>query len=103
MNSKNTITAKTKCIIINFPHNPSGQVIEENELIELIQICEKNDIWLFSDEVSRLLGNPKNTWARPAACLYHKALSLGVIVNHLAWLVCVLAGLLVKMKILFIK
>jgi aspartate/methionine/tyrosine aminotransferase len=72
------IKPNTKCIVINFPHNPTGQVIEEEELKRLIEICESNGIWLFSDEVYRLLGKPNRVWASPAACLYNKALSLGV-------------------------
>ena len=53
-----TIKPNTKCIIVNFPHNPTGQVIEEGELQELIEIFEQSGIWLFSDEVYRLLGKP---------------------------------------------
>ncbi|WPY01430.1 Beta-eliminating lyase superfamily protein [Candidatus Trichorickettsia mobilis] len=72
------IKPNTKCIIINFPHNPTGQVIEEEELKRLIDICQAKGIWLFSDEVYRLLGAPNNPLASPAACIYDKALSLGV-------------------------
>ncbi|WP_010297967.1 aminotransferase class I/II-fold pyridoxal phosphate-dependent enzyme [Candidatus Odyssella thessalonicensis] len=72
------IKCNTKCIIINFPHNPTGQVIEEDELKGLVDICESKGIWLFSDEVYRLLGLPNKQWAPPAACLYDKALSVGV-------------------------
>lgn len=49
------IKPNTKCIVINFPHNPTGQVIEEEELQALIEICEQSGIWLFSDEFSYLL------------------------------------------------
>lgn len=75
---QSSIKPNTKCIVINFPHNPTGQVIEEEELKALIEICRTKGIWLFSDEVYRLLGAPNKPWASPAACLYEKGLSLGV-------------------------
>jgi aspartate/methionine/tyrosine aminotransferase len=85
----------TKCIIINFPHNPTGQVIEEDELNALIEICRFRGIWLFSDEVYRLLGHPNKPWASPAACLYDRALSLSVMSKafgmaglRIGWVVC---------------
>lgn len=67
----------TKAVVINFPHNPTGQVITQEELSALIDLLEKRGIWLFSDEVYRLLGTVQS-WATPAACLYPRALSLGV-------------------------
>jgi aspartate/methionine/tyrosine aminotransferase len=92
---QNSIKPNTKCIVINFPHNPTGQVIEEDELKALIEICQSNDIWLFSDEVYRLLGSPNKPWASPAACIYDKALSLGVMSKafgmaglRIGWIAC---------------
>lgn len=92
---QDAIQDNTKCIIINFPHNPTGQVIEEDELKSLITLCEARGIWLFSDEVYRLLGAPNKPWASPAACLYDKALSLGVMSKafgmaglRVGWIAC---------------
>jgi aspartate/methionine/tyrosine aminotransferase len=75
---KGAIQKNTKVVIINFPHNPTGQVIRQHELLELIRILDRCGIWLFSDEAYRLLGTPEDGWADPAACLYDKAISLGV-------------------------
>lgn len=75
---RNTIQERTKCIIINFPHNPTGQIISPEELKDLIELCQAHDLWLFSDEVYRLLGKPSSgIWADPAVTLYEKAISLG--------------------------
>lgn len=102
---KKTIGPDTKCIVINFPHNPTGQVIEENELKALVDICESNGIWLFSDEVYRLLGRPDKPWASPAACLYKKAISLGVMSKafgmaglRIGWIACQDKGMLKKIE-----
>lgn len=45
------ITPKTKLIIINTPHNPSGAVLKSDDLQQLTKIIENKDIYLISDEV----------------------------------------------------
>ncbi|MEQ9116524.1 MAG: aminotransferase class I/II-fold pyridoxal phosphate-dependent enzyme [Rickettsiales bacterium] len=102
---KDAIQSNTKCIVINFPHNPTGQIIEEEELKALVNICELRGIWIFSDEVYRLLGKPDKAWASPAACLYDKALSLGVMSKafgmaglRIGWIACKDVKLLKKIE-----
>jgi len=45
------ITAKTKMIIINSPHNPTGMLFSEEDMLELQSLAEKNDLLVLSDEV----------------------------------------------------
>ncbi|SMD35004.1 2-keto-4-methylthiobutyrate aminotransferase apoenzyme [Reichenbachiella faecimaris] len=45
------ITAKTKLIIINTPHNPSGAVLTENDMNELARLTRDKEIYVISDEV----------------------------------------------------
>ena len=45
------ITSKTKAIVINTPHNPSGAVLKEEDIKKLEQIVEKHDLIIISDEV----------------------------------------------------
>jgi cysteine-S-conjugate beta-lyase len=40
-----------KMIIISSPHNPGGSVWTQNELSRLAEICLKNNILMFSDEI----------------------------------------------------
>jgi len=47
------ITAKTKVIIINSPSNPTGAVMNEEEIREIFELARKHDIFLLSDEVYR--------------------------------------------------
>lgn len=46
-----TINNKTKMIIINTPHNPTGAVLRENDMKELIRLTRNTDIIVLSDEV----------------------------------------------------
>ena len=48
---KNKITSKTKMIMINSPHNPTGMVLSENDIEELKQIVAQHDLFILSDEV----------------------------------------------------
>ncbi|SRR6266498_389433 len=44
------LTNKTKMIILNNPHNPRGQVLSKEELRYLMDLANRNDIYLLSDE-----------------------------------------------------
>lgn len=48
---KQKITSKTKMIIINSPHNPSGTTLDANDLMELEKIVSGKNIIVLSDEV----------------------------------------------------
>lgn len=48
---KKRVNSKTKLIIVNTPHNPSGTVFSENDMLQLQQITEGTDIIVLSDEV----------------------------------------------------
>jgi len=49
---KDNITDKTRMIIINFPHNPSGAILTESDLSALKEILEENpQLIVLSDEV----------------------------------------------------
>ncbi|EDM44335.1 putative aminotransferase [unidentified eubacterium SCB49] len=48
---KKVITSKTKMIIVNSPHNPSGMVFSEDDMLQLQHISEANDLIVISDEV----------------------------------------------------
>src|SRR5690606_1206094 len=45
------ISSKTKMIIINSPHNPSGMLFSKDDMLELQDLAEKNDLFVLSDEV----------------------------------------------------
>jgi methionine aminotransferase len=45
------VTNRTRMIIINTPHNPTGSVLSQNDMKELHKITKKTDIIILSDEV----------------------------------------------------
>jgi methionine aminotransferase len=45
------VNAKTKMIMINTPHNPTGMVLRENDIEQLRSIVTNTDILILSDEV----------------------------------------------------
>jgi aspartate/methionine/tyrosine aminotransferase len=75
---RGAIQPNTRAIVINCPHNPTGYVMSQAKLEELIAICRQHNILLFSDEVYRCL-EYRDEDTLPAACdLYENAISLGV-------------------------
>lgn len=48
---KEAITPKTKAIIINSPHNPTGSVISDHDIEQLRKTVEGTGIFIISDEV----------------------------------------------------
>ena len=48
---KQKISSKTKAIVINSPHNPTGSLITEDDIKELEKITRGTDILIVSDEV----------------------------------------------------
>ncbi len=48
---KAAITPKTKAIIINSPHNPTGGVLDEEDMLILQSLLRDTEIFLVSDEV----------------------------------------------------
>lgn len=45
------ITDKTKVLILPYPNNPTGAIMEESDLIKIAKICVEKDIFVMSDEI----------------------------------------------------
>ncbi len=48
---KRLVNYKTKMIIINTPHNPSGTILSSQDMLKLQKIVDKTEIVILSDEV----------------------------------------------------
>ncbi len=73
---ENAVTERTRMLVINFPHNPTGHQIGRAELERIVEIARRHSLWLFSDEMYRLLEyDPAERL--PAVCdLYERGISL---------------------------
>ncbi len=45
------ITDKTKILVLPFPNNPTGAIMEEADLVKIAKICVERDIFVLSDEI----------------------------------------------------
>ncbi|MBO4775695.1 MAG: aminotransferase class I/II-fold pyridoxal phosphate-dependent enzyme [Lachnospiraceae bacterium] len=48
---ESAITEKTKVLILAFPNNPTGAIMEKEDLEAIAPIIEKHDIFVISDEI----------------------------------------------------
>lgn len=48
---ENALNEKTKVVLINSPHNPTGKMMSESDLRKLFQITEKYGTYILSDEI----------------------------------------------------
>ena len=73
---KDSIKSNTRLISINFPHNPTGKIISKDELNQIVSIARENGIYLFSDEIYRLMERDKSKRLDQISDIYEKGLSL---------------------------
>ncbi|GMU63380.1 MAG: aminotransferase [Myxococcaceae bacterium] len=87
-------TAKTKVLVLNTPHNPTGAQLPRAHLDAAIAFARRHGLWLFADEVYRGLehGAPRHP---PVATLYERGVSLGATAKtyglaglRIGWVAC---------------
>lgn len=47
----NAITDKTKVLILPFPNNPTGAIMEKDDLEDIAEVCIEKNIYVMSDEI----------------------------------------------------
>jgi aspartate/methionine/tyrosine aminotransferase len=89
------ISAATRALVVNFPHNPTGYLPDKAQFERIVAIARRNGLHLFSDEVYRFLEYDAAD-RLPAACeIYENGVSLGVMSKafglaglRLGWVAC---------------
>jgi aspartate/methionine/tyrosine aminotransferase len=66
----------TKLLVINFPHNPTGSILEQKNLRHIVDLVRRNNTMLFSDEMYRYLEYDETDTVTAACDLYENAISL---------------------------
>lgn len=72
------IRANTRLISINFPNNPTGKILESSRFDALVELCRRRGIFLFSDEVFRMIERDPSRRLPQVADVYERGLSLNV-------------------------
>jgi aminotransferase len=44
-------TPRTRAIVVNTPHNPTGRVFTREEIGRIAELCRQHDVWAFTDEI----------------------------------------------------
>ena len=63
------INGKTKMLVINNPHNPTGKLFTRQELEKLAEIAKKYNLIVIADEVYEFHVWDKNDMVRFGECL----------------------------------
>jgi len=99
------IRPNTRLISINFPHNPTGKILERERFDALVDLCRQHGIYLFSDEAYRLLGLGEGGQLPAVADVYERGLSLAVMSKpyglpglRIGWIACQDRALLSRME-----
>ena len=48
---KKAFTKRTKALVLNTPHNPTGRVMTRAEMTAIAELCIKHDVWVITDEI----------------------------------------------------
>lgn len=72
---KKTVTSKTKLITLNNPNNPTGAVLSDEELEEIVKIAQNVGAYILSDEVYRFLNHNKKFSTTSIADIYKNGIS----------------------------
>lgn len=73
----NLVGTDTKLICINNPNNPTGAVIPDEMMKQIVEIAKKSDAYILCDEVYRGLNHEGNPFSVSVADLYPKGISTG--------------------------
>lgn len=72
------VTDRTKLIVINSPHNPTGAMLRQPDLERIAQIADRVGAWVLSDEAYRWIEHPGGeSLPPPFRDLYPRAVSIG--------------------------
>lgn len=65
----NSITDKTKILVLPYPNNPTGAIMTKEELEELVPVIIEKDLYVISDEIYAELTYGGSATVRLVHCL----------------------------------
>ena len=69
---KNVINANTKMIVLNYPNNPTGKILDGEIQDEIVRLSRKNNLYILSDEIYSEYS--KNSWKSILDYNYEKSI-----------------------------
>ena len=69
---KNAINSNTKMIVLNYPNNPTGKILEEKLQDDIMEIARKNNLYVLSDEIYSQYAKTK--WKSVLSYNYEKSI-----------------------------
>ncbi len=89
------ISNKTKLIILNFPHNPTGYIPSLTDYNKIVSIARTKGVFIFSDEMYHQLEHDFKDTLPPLCEVYERSISLWGMAKtfalaglRLGWIVC---------------
>jgi len=74
---RSLIDRRTKLVVVNNPHNPTGTVLSQDDMRTILGWAEDEGFWVLSDEVYHGLAFEEGVVAEPARNLSPRAISVG--------------------------
>ena len=74
---KALVTPETKLIVLNNPNNPTGALISEDMLQDIVNMARENDAWLLCDEVYRGMQPRGSSMVPSVVDMYEKGVATG--------------------------
>jgi aspartate/methionine/tyrosine aminotransferase len=78
------LTARTRLIIVNFPHNPTGYLPAAAVQAAILELARSRGLYVFSDEMYWGLEYDRDRRLTPACDLYERAVTLSGLSKSLA-------------------
>ena len=92
---RRALRPETRLLVVNFPHNPTGALLDRATFDALYELARERGIYVLSDEVYRLLEYDARDTLPPAASHTPRGISLGVMSKafglaglRVGWLAC---------------
>ena len=77
-------SAPIKLVVVNFPHNPTGKTLTQEQHSSVLEMCKSKGCHLFSDEMYRLLEYEEDRTLRSNVDCYDKAIVLSGVSKSLS-------------------
>ena len=75
------ITDKTKILVLPFPNNPTGAIMERKDLEEIAEVIIRHDIFVISDEIYVISATSSSPLRSASTAAYWLVVGAHIIAN----------------------